>query len=163
MKKKVRNVFDFLMQGFAYMFYVPRTRFRDVPKFPKTAKEAFEMDMQKIREDAKRYGEKTGISGSNHMEKLSEAEQLATELGVPPTMWVIISILDQTIGYFADEKGDYGSWTTKHPDATLYKTQIEAEESMKRILQSNEGIPEDELWVEEVPDFNEFKAREDTW
>lgn len=64
---------------------------------------------------------------------------------------------------FRRREGDYGIWTTKHPDATLYKTQLEAEESMKTILQSHEGIPEDELWVEEVLDFNEFKAREDTW
>lgn len=95
--------------------------------------------------------------------ELTEIEQLQHELGVPKPKWAVATLLDQTHGYFAEgDEGNYGVWTTQHPKACLYDTKEEAEDAMSFCI-SAERIPADEIWIEDVLDSNEFKAREDTW
>lgn len=77
---------------------------------------------------------------------------------------------DQTIVYLGE-----GGFTTKHPEATLFKTLAEAYAAWAEI-QKEEGHkaplvtagPEADAgdnggYVEEVPDTEEFRKREDTW
>lgn len=85
-------------------------------------------------------------------------------------MYAIFVPADQTICYLGES-----GFTTKHPEATLFRTLKEAHEAWK-LVQKGEGHeaplvpagPEADAgdhggYVEEVPDPEEFKKREDTW
>jgi len=57
-KMKIKSMFNSLLEGAMYLFYVPRTEFRKPREFPKTAEEALKQDMEAIRKDAvKVWGE----------------------------------------------------------------------------------------------------------
>lgn len=80
--------------------------------------------------------------------------------------YAILQTIDQTFGYW-DEKAE--TWTTKHPEATLYGTVGEAGAALARIMADYDGEPlsRKELErlapiIEEVEDEAEFRSREDT-
>lgn len=66
--------------------------------------------------------------------------------------YAIYCVLDQTIGYLCNKRD--GAATIHHPSAVLFDTEIEATQALVKF--EYEG-------VEEVPDENEFRNREDTW
>lgn len=92
--------------------------------------------------------------------------------------YAVARALDQTIGFWSESAEDYGGeegWTTKHPEAKLWGTQAEVDiwvneynDSLSWVDYEGKPITAEYrsrffVWVEEVKDETEFRAREDTW
>lgn len=71
--------------------------------------------------------------------------------------YAIVTPADQTIMLWSE----CGGWTTRHPDATLYDTELAAQVTRDQL---NANVdPRVHCFVENVADEAEFRSREDTW
>lgn len=87
--------------------------------------------------------------------------------------YVLVTVLDQTIGFLASQE-DY-EWSTVHSEALLFDTREEVEAIVPKYMaevmanwpkdypQNEQTIERATPFVEEVSDVAEFKARPDTW
>lgn len=84
---------------------------------------------------------------------------------------VLVTILDQTIGFYVRIPYAFKSAlkyefrdTTVHKEATLFDDTVEDDVIyVMTFLLKHEPRGKDIWWLEEVPDVEEFQAREDTW
>lgn len=79
--------------------------------------------------------------------------------------YAIGTVLDQTIGYWAgsDPSSTLPIWTTVHAEAKLFDTREAAKNEFPLCIVDWKEPNEDALFIEEIDDEAEFRAREDTW
>lgn len=84
--------------------------------------------------------------------------------------YVVATVMDQTWGYW-----DGLGFTTKHPEALLFNDIEEADGCVTYLtvhlpthnfygeVYTAEQLKRWILWIEEVPDEDEFRSQKDTW
>jgi len=113
---------------------------------------------------------------------MSKGARQALLARFPPDGYVLVDIMDQTIGFWTAD----GSWTIRHPEALLFATKAEADEVVAPIYEAArahlarraEADPDLACrnmcklrleqgyygpWVEAVQVERHFRDRPDTW
>ena len=75
--------------------------------------------------------------------------------------YCVETIADQTWVMWCSSKDE---WTTKHPEATIYRSKVAAENCCVQRRKEDGAAPQNEdYWVLEFTDEATFRRRADTW